>query len=101
MCRRDQGDIGNAAKVKDAAAFLLVPKACNVQGRRQRRSLSASSHIPAPEIGYRSDAGEFGYLIRIANLYGVGVCAGGIVANGLAVTANGDDIARIDFRFRK
>ncbi|MNP59695.1 hypothetical protein D3C76_1547090 [compost metagenome] len=60
-----------------------------MKGRNQRGPLTAGSDIAAPEIADNGDAGKLGEQSWVADLDGK--TARWLMADGLAVTANGAD----------
>ncbi|MDT4864576.1 hypothetical protein FQZ97_993410 [compost metagenome] len=88
--RRDQAQVAETADVQHRTVAAGVAEQRLVEGRNQRRALAASGDIAPAEVTDYRDAGEFGQEGRVADLDGE--AAGGLVAHGLAVAADGTDI---------
>ncbi len=93
---RQQGDIGDTADIDHHAVFAVFAEQGRVKGRNQRRALSAGGDVAAAEIGHRGDAGALGDDAGVAELQGIRDRALRVVADGLAVAADGADVLRAD-----
>jgi hypothetical protein len=65
--------------------------------------LASSGDVTAPEVGHHSNAYSFGQQSGLVDLQGVGVLCGSpwwLVANGLAVAANGRNVMGLQARLR-
>ena len=64
-----------------------------MEGRHQRRTLSARRHVPAPEVCGHGDPGEFGQQGGVADLDGKAVF--GAMPDGLAVASDRANVPRV------
>ena len=61
--------VGDAAQIEDDAAFVLVAQQPVVEGRHERRALSADGHVVAAQVGNGRDPGARRDGVRVAELY--------------------------------
>ncbi len=87
LARIEVGQVGDAAEVEDHTVLARVAEYGGMKGRHQGRALAAGGDVAAAEIGDDGDPAEFGQQRRIVQLYGV--AGGRLVADGLAVAADG------------
>ena len=88
---RQVGDVGDAADVDDGAAGPGGVKQPVVKGRHQGRALAAGGEVARAEIGHGRDAGALGDDRRVAHLERERLFGLRVMAQGLAVAADGAD----------
>ncbi|MNG07428.1 hypothetical protein D3C84_907280 [compost metagenome] len=88
--RLDQAQVAEAAYVQYRTMAAGVAEQGLVEGRNQWRALAASGDIAPAEITDHGNAGELSQESGVADLDGE--TAGGLVAHGLAVAADGADV---------
>lgn len=89
-------DVGDAAEVQYHAVMLGRIKQPAMEGRCQRRACTVSGDIARAEIRHRGDAGALGDDRRVADLNAVGLGGPRLMAQGLAVTADGGHLCGRD-----
>src|SRR5690606_11065057 len=88
--RGKQGQIGEAADIDKHPRLVWRMQQPGVERGYQWCSLTAGCHVPVAEVGDDLDAAQLGQQGGSADLYTEAQL--GMVANGLAVTADGADI---------
>ncbi|MNH31861.1 hypothetical protein D3C79_922630 [compost metagenome] len=90
----DQAEVAETADVEYRQALSLMLEQCLMKGWNQRCTLATCGHITAPKIPHHADAAELGEQSRIADLHGEAACR--LMADGLAMAANGANIGRLE-----
>ncbi len=95
MAGDQQRKIGDAANIEHHTALDRIHQQRLMKRGHQRRTLPAQRHIAAAEVADHGDAGGGDNLIIIADLQRVRRVALRFVPDGLPVTADSDNIARL------